>query len=342
MQNQISGQHVLITGGMGFIGASLARTLLDGGNSVTLLDAAGPEGSTAQALGVTGHPRVRCVRGDITDRRTFRLLGEDYQYIVHAAAVLGVERVCRESILTLDVNIRGTQLCLDFAARQRALRRILVLSTSEVYGRYAGGAAETASIRLDRDSLRWSYAASKAAGEFLAMAYHAERGVPVSLVRPFNIYGPYRSEGNAMTTFVSRALRGEAIVVTGDGAQRRSWCFISDFLDGAIRCLSSDAALGETFNIGNDATSLSILELARLVVEQSGSRSPVQVRGDRTADVVDRAPDIGKARRVLGYRPTVGLVPGVAAVIEATRTDARPVRPARPSRPSRRRLTTVR
>ncbi|WP_405752892.1 NAD-dependent epimerase/dehydratase family protein [Streptomyces sp. NBC_00012] len=317
--SRIADGCVLITGGLGFVGATLAKSLVEAGNSVTLLDSVTPAGSTAEALGLVEDPLVTCVQGDVTDPKTFEQLADDYTHIVHAAAVLGVQRVARESLLTLDVNIRGTQMCLEFAARQRDLRRALVLSTSEVYGRHANGTPETASLRLDTDSLRWSYAASKVAAEFLAMAYQAEHGVPTTIVRPFNVYGPHRSLGNAMTTFVSRALRHEEITVTGDGRQRRSWCYITDFVDGIHRCLAQDAAIGETFNIGNDSATLGIQELAYLVVELSGSRSAVRLLGDATPDVLDRAPDISKARRLLGFRPEVGLEAGVDSVIRAMR-----------------------
>ncbi|CAL9367759.1 dTDP-glucose 4,6-dehydratase [Streptomyces sp. enrichment culture] len=317
--NRITDGRVLITGGLGFVGATLAKSLVEAGNSVTLLDFGTPTGSTAQALGLLDDPKVTCACGDATEPETFAQLSDDYTHIVHAAAVLGVQRVARESLLTLDVNIRGTQLCLDFASRQRDLRRVVVLSTSEVYGRQANATPETASLRLDTDSLRWSYAASKVAAEFLAMAYRAERGVPTTIVRPFNVYGPHRSLGNAMTTFVSRALRDEEITVTGDGKQRRSWCHVTDFVDGINRCLAMDAALGETFNLGNDSAALTIRELAELIIELSGSRSSVRLLGDDTPDVVDRSPDIDKARRLLGYRPAVDLETGVASLIRAMR-----------------------
>ncbi|GAA3229091.1 NAD-dependent epimerase/dehydratase family protein [Nonomuraea helvata] len=311
--------RALITGGLGFIGGWLARRLLAEGYRVTALDMSGVPGSTAEALGLVRHPAFTVVRGGVTDPGTYADLDDDFEVIVHAAAILGVDRVTRQSIETLDVNIRGTQLCLEFSRRQRLLRRFLLMSTSEVYGPRAGNAYEVSSLSLQTDSMRWSYAASKAACEFLGMAYHHEQGVPVTIVRPFNVYGPHRYSPNAMTTFIARALRGEDLDIRGDGNQRRSWCYISDFVHGLLRCIERPQAVGATFNLGNDAATLSVTELARRIVELSGSASCLRTVDGGGPDVLDRSPSIEKAGRLLGYRPVVGLDAGIARVITSMR-----------------------
>lgn len=318
--------QVLVTGGTGFIGGWLARSLVDAGCRVTLLDMSAGPGTTAARLGLLEDPRIRLITGDVREPATFDGLGTDYHYIVHLAAVLGIRDVVQHSVRTLQVNIRGTELCLELARRQRDLRRFLMVSTSEVYGRQAGHSGETDSLSLAVDSLRWGYAASKLAGEFFTRAYASEYSVPTSIVRPFNVYGPLRGGDNAMSAFVRRALAGDCLRVSGDGSQVRSWCYISDFIDGLMACLQHDSALGETFNIGDDRQPISILELARRVVAIAGSRSRIEQTGTVEPDVQQRSPDLTKARQLLGYSPTVDIESGIERVVAAEAQPRLPLR----------------
>lgn len=321
-----AGHSVLITGGLGFLGAWLGHRFLREGFVVTAVDRAQVAGSPAEKLGVTRHPRFSLVHSDVTDSRSFANLATDYTIIVHAAAILGVEHVTRRSIQTVDVNVRGTQACLEFAARQRALRRCLLLSTSEVYGPMAGGVTETSAIIVHTDSMRWSYAASKAVGEFLGLAYYRERGVPVTIVRPFNVYGPFRSSSNALTTFVERAVGGEDLELTGDGTQRRSWCYVSDLVEGVRRCVDEPGAVGEIFNLGNDNATISIRELAERVVALAGSASRIRAVGDDEPDVLDRSPVLDKARLTFGFEPVIDLDTGIKRVLESVRAEGQHAR----------------
>ncbi|MFE2205065.1 NAD-dependent epimerase/dehydratase family protein [Streptomyces rubiginosohelvolus] len=320
-QQRVCGAKVLVTGGFGFLGAWMAHRLLDRGNSITLLDNGDYEGSPAAALGLANHADVVLHRGDIRETETFDALEDTYDYIVHAAGFLGIHKVVEQPLATLDINYLGTQRCLEFAAAQPDLKRIIVFSTSEVYGRHAVDVDETSPAVIDVDSLRWGYAASKLAGEFLAMAYFAERRLPVTIVRPFNVYGPFRRGSNAVTALVERALNGEPLQISGDGGQRRTWCYVTDLTTGLEQALLSSQAVGERFNLGNDRTDMDLLELARLIVEAARSSSLVHITGSAAPDVQKRKPVIDKARRLLGYEPAIDAAEGVAQVVLARRAE---------------------
>ncbi|WP_411139269.1 NAD-dependent epimerase/dehydratase family protein [Streptomyces sp. C10] len=318
---QVRESRVLVTGGFGFIGAWLTHRLLGRGNTITLLDNSDYEGSTAAALGLADHADVTLRCGDIRAAETFDALDDTYDYIVHAAGFLGIRKVVEHPLATLDINYLGTQRCLDFAAAQPQLRRIIVFSTSEVYGRQAADVSETSPAVVDVDSLRWGYAASKLAGEFLAMAYVAERRLPALIVRPFNVYGPFRRGSNAVTALVERALRGEPLRISGDGQQRRSWCYVTDLTAGLEKALLSPKSTGERINLGNDLTDMSLLELAHLIVAAADSSSPVWTTSSTEPDVRERKPALDKARRILGYEPVVDVAEGIARVVRARRAE---------------------
>lgn len=309
---------VLVTGGHGLIGAWTALRLASNGDDVTLFDTAPIAGSTAAGLGLADRPGVHVVHGDVRDADAFAMLGTSFDFIVHAAGILGIHRVVEEPLSTLDVNVRGTQVCLEFAATQRHLRRVILFSTSEIYGRDTGPSAETDPAVIDADSLRWGYAAGKLTAEFFGLAWHAKRGLPVVVVRPFNVYGPHAGPRNAISKLVGRALSGADLELSGDGAQRRTWCYVTDLVDGVLGCLTA-SCVGQVFNLGNDRTELSIHELAGLIVERTGSRSAIRLLGDSTPDVRNRRPDLTKARALLGYQPAVGLTEGIDRVVAACR-----------------------
>lgn len=309
-----------MTGGQGFIGAWLTERLVELRNTVTVLDNAPYEGSCAEALRLKGTGKVEFTTGDLRNPRTLESLGDKFDYIVHAAGFLGIRAVVEKPILTLDTNIQATRNILEYCLTQRNLKRIMLFSTSEVYGREAVDSTEADPAIIGTNSTRWGYAASKLAAEFYGRAYHKEHGIPVVTVRPFNVYGPHRSGSNAMTTLVERSLRGEDLLLSSDGQQTRSWCSISDFVDGLERCLAVPAAIGETFNIGDDSSALSLNELAAKIISITSSSSSVRTLGDSTPDVRSRRPVIDKARTILGYTPRIHLDDGIAAVADALRT----------------------
>ncbi|WP_405195855.1 NAD-dependent epimerase/dehydratase family protein [Streptomyces anulatus] len=325
---QVHNASVLVTGGFGFIGAWFTTRLLGRGNRIVLLDNGDYENSTAAALGLADHADVSVSVGDICSADTFQALAGPFDYIVHAAGFLGIHKVVEHPISTLEINIMGTKRCLEFAAKQPSLQRLIIFSTSEVYGPQAVDARESHPAVVHADSLRWGYAASKLAGEFLAMGYVEEFSVPAAVVRPFNVYGPYRRGTNAVTALTDRALRGEPLVVSGDGEQRRSWCYITDFVDGIERLLLSPDGTGECVNLGNDRTDLSLLELAQLIVERTDSTSTILVAGGNVPDVQERKPVLDKARSLLGYNPVVDMATGIAAVATARREELERARAA--------------
>lgn len=323
------GKKVLITGGLGFIASFIAHELLREGAEVTLLDLASREGSPAERLGVLSHPRVRTVIGDVTDPKAFAGLDRDYDSIVHAAGVLGRAIVAEQSLRTMNVNITGTLRCLEFCASLTTKPRFILFSTSEIYGNMATTVAEATPSQIPSGGARWCYASSKLAAEHLVQSFVRESGVDAAIVRPFNVYGPHRIGSNAMTTIVGRALAGEPIVIDGDGKQTRAWCYVTDFVRGVLAILHAPSVAGEAFNIGNDQTSVTMLELAEITVRLLGSQSQIIVSQKHGEDVLLRSPDLSKSRRMLAYQPNIGLEDGIRLV--ASSLSERRVTPLAPA-----------
>lgn len=309
----IEGARVLITGGAGFIGSSLAMRLVDSCEVVIL------DNLHRDATGDTGlldHRNVRLVRGDVLDAATVREAAKGCDVIVHMASIAGVDTVMRSPVLTMRVALQGTMNVLDAAFAQGGVRRFVDFSTSEVFGRYAYKVTEGDHHELGAvGEARWTYAVSKLATEHLALSYHRQHAFPAVSIRPFNIYGPRQVGEGAVHHFIVRALKGEDLLVHNDGSQIRSWCYIDDIVDGILLVLQNDAAVGEAFNIGNPRSTLTIYNLAREVVRLSGSRSAIRLVPWDSVDVELRIPDIGKARRLLGYEPKVDLEEGLERTI---------------------------
>lgn len=317
-------EKVLITGGLGFIGSHLVKRLAEHAIRITIMDVAPYEHSTASDLGIAEWDNVEILARDCLGENAFADLQTDYDLIIHASAVLGIQKVADEPLHTLDTNILGTRSVLEFAARQRNLKKFVFFSTSEVYGQEANRKDEASPFVIANDSPRWCYAASKVAGEFYVQAYGNQYGFETAMVRPFNVYGPYRYGSNAMTKLVAKALKGEDISISGDGRQSRSWCYIDDFVDGVMAACMQSQEKHAVFNIGNDREFLTMLDFAEKLIRISGSSSRVRIEGKPGIDVQVRRPDIEKARRTLGYNPTVDLETGMARVIhwaaQATRS----------------------
>jgi len=319
------GKKVLITGGLGFIGSFIAHELLREGAEVTLLDFANREGSPAELLGLLAQNAARVVIGDVTNPRSYAELGDDFDSIIHAAGVLGRAIVAEQSLRTMNVNIIGTLRCLEFCATQRTKPRFILFSTSEIYGHMATTVTEGTPSMIPSGGARWCYASSKLAAEHLVQSFVRESGVDAAIVRPFNVYGPHRVGSNAMTTIVGRAIANEPIVIDGDGKQSRAWCYVTDFVRGVLSIMNTPGIQGEAFNLGNDQTSLTMLELAELTVKLLGSRSQIVVTQKHGEDVLLRSPDLSKSRRLLDYAPTVNLEDGIRLVARSLRNTAREI-----------------
>jgi nucleoside-diphosphate-sugar epimerase len=232
----------------------------------------------------------------------------DADIVVHAAAVVGVSRVCRAGRETLETNYVGTSRLLQALEDNRKLCRLIYFSTSEVFG--------VNSFRVDENTApsigpiaepRWSYAISKLAGEHLVKAYFREIGMPIVIVRPFNVFGPMRTGEHAMMRFILDALSGKAVHVHGDGSQIRSWCYIDDFCSALLLMLERPEAVGEDFNIGNTSNTITIYELARKVVELCGAEVPIEFVDHPFPDISIRVPALAKAQSQLGYQPRYDL-----------------------------------
>jgi len=303
----------LVTGGAGFIGSHLAEALLARGDQVTVLDNL-VTGRRENLRAVQPNPRLSLIIGDARDPDLVRRAAAGADVVYHLAAHVGVRRIVGHSLESLLNNVQSSMVVLEEAARLRA--RTILFSSSEVYGR--GGddpLREEGDLAVGPPSvLRWSYAAGKAADEALAMAYHAERRLPVTIVRCFNTCGPRQSGryGMVVPTFVRQALAGEPLTVHGDGEQRRCFSYVGDVVRGVLMLEQEPGAAGEVFNVGNNEE-VSILDLARRVVALSGSAAPIihvpyeRIFEEPFEDVRRRVPALEKIRAFVGYEPRVGL-----------------------------------
>ncbi|MCB9543565.1 MAG: NAD-dependent epimerase/dehydratase family protein [bacterium] len=305
--------HIVITGGAGFIGSSLAARLADH-NRVVLFDNLHRDAVVGTAL--LEHPNVELVRGDVLDAAALRAVVEPADVVVHMASIAGVDTVMRNPVLTMRVALLGTMHALEAALAGGRCRRFVDFSTSEVFGRYAYKVTEGDATSLGAvGEARWTYAVSKLATEHLALSYHKQSDLPTVSVRPFNIYGPRQVGEGAVHHFITRALRGEPLYIHGDGSQIRSWCYIDDIVDGVVATLTREEALGHAFNIGNPRSTLTIYNLAQQIAQLVGGKSELRFQPMDRADVDLRIPDIDKARRLLGYDPKVDLVDGLERTI---------------------------
>lgn len=305
--------HIVITGGAGFIGSSLAERLADH-NRVVLFDNLHRDAIAGTPL--LEHRNVELVRGDVLDAAALAPVVREADVVVHMASIAGVDTVMRNPVLTMRVALLGTMNALEAALAGKRCTRFVDFSTSEVFGRFAYKVAEGDATSLGAvGEARWTYAVSKLATEHLALSYHKQGDLPAVSVRPFNIYGPRQVGEGAVHHFITRALRGEPLYIHGDGSQIRSWCYIDDIIDGVLATLTRDEAIGHAFNIGNPRSTLTIYNLARQIVQLVGSESELIFQPMDRADVDLRIPDIDKARRLLGYDPRVDLADGLERTI---------------------------
>lgn len=311
----VDGWTIVLTGGAGFIGTSLALRLAPR-NRVVIFDNFHRDALTREA-GLTAHPNVRIVKGDVCDRAAVDAVVQGADAVIHLAAIAGVDTVMKHPVTTMQVSLLGTANVLDAAWRAGTVKRFIDFSTSEVFGRYAYNVGEGDVTQMGAvGEARWTYAVSKLATEHLAHTYFTEHGFPTVCVRPFNIYGPRQVGEGAIHHFILRALRGEPLRVHNDGSQIRSWCYIDDIVEGVLLTLERAEAVGHSFNIGNPRSTVTIHHLARDVVRVAGSTSAIQCVPWPFPDVELRVPNIEKARTLLGYEPTIDLDEGLARTID--------------------------
>lgn len=312
----LEGARILITGGAGFIGSHLAERLLPDNEVVTLFDNFSRDAlSNSDAK---GHPRLRVIQGDILDAEAVIRAVDGHDVVFHCAAVAGIDTVGLSPVTTLKVNMLGSVNLLDAALAQSDIKRVVLFSTSEVYGRHANRVQESADARVGPPGEpRWTYAAGKLAEEHLASAYWVEFGLPTVVLRPFNVYGPRQVGEGAIRSFVLRALNDEPIEIRGNGGAVRAWTYVDDMVDGACRAAEFSEAIGDHFNIGNPNEPITVLDLAHRVVLLASSDSEIVLKPSEGPDVAERIPDISKAQRILGFAPTVDLDEGISVTIKA-------------------------
>ena len=332
--------RVLITGGAGFIGSHLAERCLDEGWTVSVLDDFST-GSVKNVARLMDRPGYRCTTGSVLDPARVREQLDGCDLVFHLAAAVGVRQIVRNPVRTITTNIHGTEVVLAAAVRRQT--PVFITSTSEVYGK-----STDFPFREDADLVlgpttkaRWSYAASKVLDEFLAMAYWTHRGVPATVVRLFNTVGPRQTGryGMVLPTFVRQALKGEPITVFGSGEQRRCFGYVGDVVEMMVQLAKTSPVAGEIVNIGNDRET-TINELADLVKQTSGSRSPILRIPYETAygvgfeDMDRRVPSLEKLQRLTGRRPETSIETIVRLVVrhERSESEAQSPPPARPVR----------
>ena len=310
----LRGKRIFVTGGAGFIGSTLARRLV-ADNEVIALD-----NLHRDALGNTDlleHPNFTLVEGDVLDAEAVRETARGASHIVHCAAIAGVDTVRESPVRTMRVNMIGTYNVLEAGlVNQSTLERLVDFSTSEVFGTYAFKVDEThVTTTGSVGEARWTYAVSKLAGEHMARAYHDELGLPTVSVRPFNVYGPGQIGGGAIRAFIEAALAGRDLVVHGDGSQIRAWCYVDDMVDGLLLSLEAEAAVGQSFNIGNPRSTVTIYDLARRIHHLTGASGDIRFTPLGYIDVELRIPNVDKARALLAFEPKVELDDGLARTI---------------------------
>ena len=303
----------LITGGAGFIGSHLAERLLDRGDCVVLLDNLST-GSMDNIRHLKSSGRMQYHLDNIENRQLLAELVDDAEIIVHLAAAVGVRLIVESPVRTIETNVNGTQMILEAACKKRKL--VLTASTSEVYGKSTQVPFhEDADLVLGPTTKgRWSYAASKALDEFLALSYWKEKKLPVIVVRLFNTVGPRQTGryGMVLPSFVKQALDNAPITVYGNGKQSRCFCDVRDTIEGLIRLMDTDRAVGEVVNVGS-TEEITIEGLAQLVKQRTRSTSPIEyVPYDQAyevgfEDMMRRVPNVDKLHSLTGFRPQTPL-----------------------------------
>jgi UDP-glucose 4-epimerase len=304
----------LITGGAGFVGSHLAEALLARGDEVYAIDNLST-GSIENIEHLKGNARFHYTIESITNEPVLAELVDHVDVVFHLAAAVGVRLIVESPVNTIETNVHGTERVLKNANKKK--KKVLLASTSEVYGKN-----NVVPFREDADLVmgpttkgRWSYACSKAIDEFLALAYHKEKKLPVVVFRLFNTVGPRQTGryGMVIPNFVKQALLGHPLTVFGDGRQRRCFGYVSDVIEALIRLAETPEAVGEVVNIGNDREEVTILELAQRVKKRTGSSSEItivpydQAYEEGFEDMFRRIPDITKLKTLTGYSPKVGL-----------------------------------
>lgn len=320
--------HSLITGGAGFIGSHLTELLLRRGDRVTVVD----DCSTGQLTNlskVANHPNFQFIRSDLSQPDLIEQLCHEVDRVFHLAAAVGVALIAKHPIQTIERNIYPTQLLLTSLRKQYEAGRTVpffLASTSEVYGK------NPKPVWNEQDDLvfgattkpRWSYGASKAIDEFLALASHRETSLPIVIGRFFNVVGPRQTGayGMVLPRFVEAARQRRPLIVHDDGSQIRCFAHVADVTQAVVKLIETPEALGKVFNIGSDTpvTILKLAETVRQIVNPDAEirfQSYSEAYDDDFEDIRRRVPDLGRIRQTIGFSPTYDLPQIVRDVYES-------------------------
>jgi len=303
----------LITGGAGFIGSYLAGELLNRDNVVVVLDNLST-GRYENIEHLLKNRNFEFVEGDILDINLVDKLVEKIDTVFHLAAAVGVDLIVKKPLESLTTNIKGSEIVLDAALRYR--KKILITSTSEIYGKNINGPLREDDDRILGSPLktRWSYSTAKAVDEMLAYIYWKEKKLPAVIVRLFNTVGPRQTGtyGMVMPRFISQALENEPITVYGTGKQTRCFLHVKDAVGALIKLIEEPKAIGEVFNVGSQEE-ISIEQLAKEIIKITKSKSKIEFISYEKAyeegfeDMQRRVPEIAKINKLIGFKPTFTL-----------------------------------
>lgn len=319
--------NVVVTGGYGFIGSHLVSALLDRGDTVTVFDFA--KNARDTSIDFDRHPNFRFVQGDVTDLDALgQALTPGVDTVFHLAAVVGVKNYMKDPLRVLDVNVTGTRNVLELS--QRHGTRVLFSSTSEVFGKNPNPpfAEDDDRVVGSTRTARWSYSTSKAMAEHLVFAMHSAHGLPATVVRYFNVYGPRQNPIFVISQSIHRILNGRPPLLFDSGDQSRCFTYVDDAIAGTLLAADSDAAIGQAFNIGSmtETTVGEVIDLAIKIANVDAVSGPETVDtaaryGGRYEDIPRRIPDSTKAQRELGWRLRVDVEEGIRRTIEWARAN---------------------
>jgi len=314
--------RALVTGGAGFIGSHLCERLLAGGATVSVIDDLST-GRLENIEHLKSDANFKFVEGSVRDSEVLDPLVEKSDVVFHLAAAVGVQLIVDRPVHTIETNIHGTEMVLEFANKYS--KKVLIASSSEVYGK-----SENMPFHEDDDMVlgstmfsRWSYACSKAIDEFLAFAYHDQYGLEVVVSRLFNTIGPRQigHYGMVVPRFVERALKGEPIQIYGDGKQSRCFAYVGDVVEAIIGLAESNEAAGKVFNVGSNKE-ISIEGLADLVIKKTDSKSKKEFISYKEAygkafdDMQRRVPCLERIKAATGYEPKTSLEQTLEIIID--------------------------
>ncbi len=316
----------MVTGGAGFIGSNLCDALIQRGEEVTVIDDLST-GSLDNISHLLNNKRFNYHNNTILNSQVMEKLIRQSDVVIHLAAAVGVKYVLENPLSSIETNIRGTEIALELANRFK--KRILIASTSEVYGKHTHAPLKEDDnvIYGPPSTMRWSYAAAKLIDEFTALAYHRTKKLEVVIVRCFNTIGPRQTGlyGMVLPRFIQQALRDEPLTVYGDGSQTRTFTYIGDVVEALIKLVHCDEAMGEVVNVGGQEE-IAIKELAQRIIALTRSNSEIayipysQIYGRDFEDMMRRVPSLEKLERLIGFRPETDLDTMLVKTIEYFRS----------------------